>query len=74
MKTYSIFFKFMCLGSLDVMDTRLRFGLSGVRIHEDPKYFLPQNPQTGSYSMVKGKGKVISVTSPVVAQRGRGEL
>ena len=42
----------MCLGSLDVMDTRLRFGLNGFESLKIQNLFLIQNTQTGSYSMV----------------------
>ena len=47
-----MFCKLMCLGSLDVMDTRLRFGLNGFESLKIQNLFLIQNTQTGSYSMV----------------------
>ena len=54
-----MFCKFLCLGSLDFMDTRLCFGLSGVRIPEDPKYFSPTKPPDRLVFSGKGKGKSV---------------
>jgi hypothetical protein len=49
----------MFLGCLDIMDTRLRFELSGVRIPEDPKYFSPPKRPYRLLLNSNGKGKAV---------------